>query len=132
MLPTVDSHVARSQEDRPEQVIELPDLGPGTYYVMVRGSYTWWSGGYSVLARTAEQLPALALGAALGDGVGDAQSRFYRLELPSSAHLVLTLQNDHGRSRHALYIQRDVLPTVDSHVARSQEDRPEQVIELPD
>ncbi|MHC4065224.1 MAG: PPC domain-containing protein, partial [Planctomycetota bacterium] len=73
----------------------------------------------------------LTLGEALGDGVGDAQSRFYRLELPSSAHLVLTLQNGHGRSRHALYIQRDVLPTPDYYMAVSAGDAPEQLIEIP-
>ncbi|MHC4235475.1 MAG: hypothetical protein ACYSUQ_10205, partial [Planctomycetota bacterium] len=78
------------------------------------------------------QVADLYLDVPLNGSIGDGQSTFYRLSVPTTAHLVLTLQNHHGRSRHALYIQRDVLPTVDSHVARSQEDRPEQVIELPD
>jgi hypothetical protein len=129
-LPTTEEHFASSQEGRPEQVIEIPNLDPGTYYVMVRGIDTFWSGGYSILARTAEQLPSLVLGEALADGVGDAQSRFYRLELPTPAHLVLTLQNDHGWSRHTLYIQRNVLPTTEEHLAGSEEGRPEQIIEI--
>ena len=131
VLPTTDSYLASSQEGRPEQIIEIPNLEPGSYYVMVRGTDTFFSGGYSILARTAEQLPSLVLDEALADGVGDAQSRFYRLEMPTSGHLVLTLQNDHGWSRHALYIQRDVLPTTDYYLGSSAGDAPEQLIEIP-
>ena len=48
--------------------------------------------------------------------VSGGQSTFYRLEASASGHLVLMLQSDDGRSRHTMYIQRDVLPTADGTV----------------
>ncbi|HNQ24641.1 MAG TPA: hypothetical protein PKK06_16275, partial [Phycisphaerae bacterium] len=99
-LPTPDSYLASSTEDRPEQVIEMFNLQAGTYYVMVRGSSTYWGAGYTILARTAEQLPTLVPGEPLDDGVSDAQSRYYRIEATTPIHLVLTLQNHKGSSRH--------------------------------
>jgi hypothetical protein len=83
-----------------------------------------------VVSAAPAQVTPLELGVEIDGLVGDGQSAYYRLELVTTAHLVLTLQNHHRASRHHLYIQTDVLPTADDHLAASRENRPEQVIDL--
>ena len=77
------------------------------------------------------QVTDLYLDASFAGSIGDGQSVFYRLEMPSPAHLVLLMQNGDGRSRHHLYIQKDTFPTTEDYLAVSANDIPEQVIEIP-
>jgi len=136
-VPSPTDYLAASNSDSVEQLLNLPGLGAGSYYLQVRWSVgpSWWNdwGEYRILARSTGDLPRLALGEAQEAAhpmVG--QSYYYRVDLASAAYLVLTVSNTaDAEDRFEIYIKKDGVPSPTDYLAASNSDSVEQLLNLP-
>ena len=135
-LPSWSEYLAGSNVDRTQQVLDVPGLPAGTYYVRVFYAHDPWpwgdSGDYRLLVRSREQLPPLFLGDMQEAGVAMiGQSHYYRVDLASESDLVLTVSNaNDGGERFEVYFQTGRLPTPGDHLAGSYNDSTEQILDL--
>ncbi len=132
-LPTTADYDDKGDSAKADQAVEIPSTQAGTYYIMVLSTYSYYGGGYTIVAHTSSTFPTLSVGTPItGTLQGTNDIEYYQVSVAAGEHLFVVLDGANDSSDTSmLYIKFGSLPTTADYEDKGDSAKADQAVEIP-
>ncbi len=133
-LPTLSDYEDMGKSPNADQAVEIPSTQAGTYYIMVRSTYSQFGGSYTIVAHTSNTFPTLTLGTATtGSLQGTNDIKYYQVSVTAGQRLIVALggTSNNINDTSSLFIKFGTLPTTVDYEVKGDSANANQEVVIP-